>query len=308
MIRKAEIQSYQTEGIIGQSVNKLLIGKTFWKSIATPQFLQNIGIIPFTDKEIDKFQKIENNVFRKLTGGKASTPIATLRGEIGASAMKTRFVETKILMIKSILEGENSLTKNILDKVRKEKANKWKMQIDKHLKELNIKYEEIETQKRTKIKSKVREWDTKNWKRDIENKSSISIYRTFKKEIREEKCYDNRPESNLLFQARTNTLDLNTRNRFKKEDEKDTRCKLCGKENENLIHFLIECKEMEKVRDKELMKKYQEENMETMTGNILFNMENIEETKIMLGKMWKYRKERIIEKEKEEKEEKNKNE
>ena len=63
---------------------------------------------------------------------------------------------------------------------------------------------------------------------------------------------------------------------------------------------------MEKVRDKELMKKYQEENMETMTGNILFNMENIEETKIMLGKMWKYRKERIIEKEKEEKEEKHK--
>ena len=56
---------------------------------------------------------------------------------------------------------------------------------------------------------------------------------------------------------------------------------------------------MEKVRDKELMKKYQEENMETMTGNILFNMENIEETKIMLGKMWKYRKERIIKKEKE---------
>ena len=63
---------------------------------------------------------------------------------------------------------------------------------------------------------------------------------------------------------------------------------------------------MEKVRDKELMKKYQEENMETMTGNILFNMENIEETKIMLGKMWKQRKERIIEKEKEEKEEKTK--
>ena len=61
---------------------------------------------------------------------------------------------------------------------------------------------------------------------------------------------------------------------------------------------------MEKVRDKELMKKYQEENMETMTGNILFNIENIEETKIMLGKMWKYREERIKEKEKGKKEEK----
>ena len=126
LIKKAEIQSYQAEGIIGQSVNRLLIGKTFWKSIATPQFLQNIGIIPFTDKEIQKFQVIENTVFRKLTGGRAMTPIVTLRGDIGASAMKIRFIETKILMIKSIVEGENNSTKNILEKVREEQKDKWK--------------------------------------------------------------------------------------------------------------------------------------------------------------------------------------
>ena len=51
------------------------------------------------------------------------------------------------------------------------------------------------------------------------------------------------------------------------------------------------------------MKRHQEENKERMTGNILFKQENIEETKIMLGKMWKYRKERIKEIEKEKKEE-----
>ena len=49
---------------------------------------------------------------------------------------------------------------------------------------------------------------------------------------------------------------------------------------------------MEKTRDKKLMKRHQEENKERMTGNILFKEENIEETKIMLGKMWKYRKEK----------------
>ena len=114
----------------------------------------------------------------------------------------------------------------------------------------------------------------------------IDIYKAFKKEIKEEKCYDNRPESNLLFQARTNSLDLNAENRHKKKvEEQDTSCKLCGNEYEDIIHFMIDCREIEKTRDKQLMKRHQDENKETMIGNILFKQENIEETKIMLGKM-----------------------
>ena len=73
--------------------------------------------------------------------------------------------------------------------------------------------------------------------------TKINIYREFKKEIKEEKCYDNRPESKLLFLARTNSLDLNTENRHKKEiEEQDTSCTLCGNENEDIIHFMIDCK------------------------------------------------------------------
>ncbi|CAL4202529.1 unnamed protein product, partial [Meganyctiphanes norvegica] len=84
-----------------------------------------------------------------------------------------------------------------------------------------------------------------------EKRTSIHIYRIFKTEIKEEQCYDNRLESIILFQARANTLELNKRKRYKQEDPK---CELCGYKEENLIHFLIECKELEESRNKELIK------------------------------------------------------
>ena len=81
---------------------------------------------PFTDEEIGKFQVIENAVYKKILGGGNGIPNVTLRGEVGSSMMKTRFIETKLLTIKSIIEWENNMTKEILNKVRKEiEENKW---------------------------------------------------------------------------------------------------------------------------------------------------------------------------------------
>ena len=58
---------------------------------------------------------------------------------------------------------------------------------------------------------------------------------------------------------------------------------------------MIDCKEMETVRDNVLISKYQEENKEDIVGRLLFEHEDIEKTKTMLGKMWKYRDKKILE-------------
>ncbi|CAL4164754.1 unnamed protein product [Meganyctiphanes norvegica] len=102
--------------------------------------------------------------------------------------------------------------------------------------------------------------------RRTRKRTSTHIYRIFKTEIKVEQCYDNRLESIILFQARANTLELNKRKRYKQEDPK---CELCGYKEENLIHFLIECKELEESRNKELIKKCKDENKELMAGKIL---------------------------------------
>ena len=113
------------------------------------------------------------------------------------------------------------------------------------------------------------------------------IYRTFKTEIKEEKCYDNRLSSVRLFRARSNTLELNDRNRLK---NMDTKCELCDNENEDLTHFLIDCKKFDHLREERIMTKYYVENKEQMIGKILFESEEMEQTKSMIERMWKYRK------------------
>ena len=101
----------------------------------------------------------------------------------------------------------------------------------------------------------------------MKEKSSLKTYRTYKLEIKEEKIYDNRDSSKYLFQARTNTLPLNT---TKRHTGGDTKCELCNYENEDLIHFLIDCKGLEHKRNINLIQKNLNMDKEKMVGNILF--------------------------------------
>ena len=97
----------------------------------------------------------------------------------------------------------------------------------------------------------------------------------------------------LLFRARANALELNDRQRFNNEStERDTRCRLCEEEYENLEHFLIHCKKLEEERNPRIMKKNKENNDENTVGNILFDIESkdLEDTKKMLSRMWNKRK------------------
>ena len=97
----------------------------------------------------------------------------------------------------------------------------------------------------------------------------------------------------MLFRARTNTLELNDRQRFNNErTERDTRCRLCEEEYENLEHFLIHCKKLEEERNPRIMKKNKGNNDENTVGNILFDIESkdLEDTKKMLSRMWNKRK------------------
>lgn len=65
--------------------------------------------------------------------------------------------------------------------------------------------------------------------------------------IKEDGCYGNNFSSILLFKVKSNTLKLNIQKRHKKGD---IRCDICGDEREDLVHFLVDCKELEGVRDK----------------------------------------------------------
>ena len=148
-------------------------------------------------------------------------------------------------------------------------------------------YEDLVRMDRSEIKLKVRNYDNKVWQDNLFLLTNREIYRRFKRSVGRSFGYDNRLESELLFRARSNTLDLND---FNRHGGGDIRCELCGADREDISHFILFCPTLERYRDKKLIDKIGGlgSNVDRV-GNLLFNKANIGSVKNLLGTLWKER-------------------
>ena len=97
------------------------------------------------------------------------------------------------------------------------------------------------------VRERVDEWDTLTWQLGIQQKSTLYIYREYKRNVREETWFYNSGKANLMMRARSNTLKLGWRE-FGLGEVKI--CKMCGLEDETLKHFLILCPSLQEMRNK----------------------------------------------------------
>lgn len=171
-------------------------------------------------------QQIQNNLVLRhftleLTNG-ARTANSALRGEVGATSSEARDMKIKILFTKRLLEEDrNQLIREVFQAEYEEGKNPWIKTLKKYMNILNFKITDIQRNKKENIIKKVKEWDTRKWLREMENKSTLTTYRQFKRSIKEEQWIDNTENSKLLVRGRTNTLDLNWRNGYQ---GKSTKC------------------------------------------------------------------------------------
>ena len=102
------------------------------------------------------------------------------------------------------------------------------------------------------IKETIKMSDSEKWKEEKQSKSTLEIYNKFKANISDEhQLYDNTEESIILYRARSNTLPLNWRNRFKTDaSEDDQICPLCNDGIETLEHFLLVCENQMTIRNR----------------------------------------------------------
>ncbi len=138
------------------------------------------------------------------------------------------------------------------------------------------------------IRRKMREIDTREWKKEMNEKTSLKIYWKWRQEKGgQEEIYNNNYGSQLLFKCRTNNLQLNERRRFRGEE---ITCDVCGSEKEDLIHFLLLCPGYRKERRKsvKLQQPYIQEK-EEIVGRYLFDNEDIEEAKREITSFWMIR-------------------
>ena len=290
MLDKLNRAASRTYSVIKRSCNKMLVGKTYWKGVILPSALHGIGLIDPTKKEISKLQTAENKTYRTILGARRGTATAAIRGETGASLMSSRFMKAKIMLARSIWRGKNKLVKEVLKKMRRDRGNKWNKKLNHYLELLGINFEQMVEMSVGQIKRKINNYDSGLWYEDMQTKRSLSIYRKYKKEIKDEKIYDNTIPSELLFRARSNTLALNIEKRHRGES---TRCELCYRGEEDLQHFMLECRELEEKRDQNLMMKHWSPDKEEMIGNMIFDLEETDKIKAMLMRMWHKRKTEI---------------
>ena len=289
IIQKARKMANLTHCVIEKSCNKLLIGKTYWKSVALPTILYGTNIVNLTEENIKVLQRIENSVYRTILGAAHYTANATLRGEIGSSLMKRRIINSRFNFIISINTGRNQLLEHTLREIEMDGSTKWIKTTVKYMSETGIHSGKLRTESKADVKKLMYSWDKKLWIEDIESKSSLNIYRRFKTDICEEDIYDNRPSSRILNKARTNTLQLNDRNRHV---NKETHCMVCGDVNkkEDIYHFLLHCEKYKAERQHlpDLQQPYIADE-DRIIGILLFDRANIEKKKDILYLMWKRR-------------------
>ena len=210
----------------------------------------------------------------------------TLRREIGTSLVKKRVINEKINYIKCIQTNRNKLLETILWTIETERETKWIKTTRKYMKVTNINFNDNRQNPKEYLKQFMIKWDRNIWEDELEMKTSLHIYKQIKNDFGEEEIYDNRPSSTILNKSRTNTLQLNDRNRH---TNTEIHCLVCETDDkEDIYHFMLHCTAYKEQRSQNIhiQQPYLESDQNTV-GQLLFDKENIEEKKELLFTIWK---------------------
>ena len=281
-IQMAQRMSNLTYSVIARSCNKLLIGKTYWKSVVMPSLLFASSAIPWNKTELQKLQRAENSVWRHILGAPGYAPVTAMRGDIGASCMNARDMKTKLKYVRYIMRGSNELLKSVFKDIFNKNKDKLIRIISEYMSDLKFSgMSDFMSINESELERRINEYDEKMWIEEINEKSTLVLYRCFKTNIQEESFYDNTMESSLLFRARSNTLKLGWRKRYENENVK---CQLCDLEEETQEHFIEKCPRLRNIRREHEMEGIEMAEILCFTGN-----RNVEDNKTFLGAMWKNR-------------------
>lgn len=157
MIQKAHNLANMTYSIIAKRCHKITIAKAYWKTVCLPSVLYGANVINFTENEIFKLQRIDDNVYRQIPGNPKYTQTCTLRGEVGGSSMMARVIEGRFMYLKSIIQpfqtrtqenanGEDCMNDLLKEIFRRMKANNldWMKTTRKYLICANTTFKDLE--------------------------------------------------------------------------------------------------------------------------------------------------------------------
>ena len=286
---KAQKMSNLLYMVLGNSCNRLLIGKTFWKGLALATFMYGQEVIMYSKADIEKLQRIDNKAYRTILNLPIYTAVEFLRGEIGCLSVMAREIKNKLSYLKHIMTGQgNEIVKKIVEEGKFKREMDWIIRVEDYLMEIGIDYNYIVNNKIETIKGKVNNWDTEKWKNGMDCKATLKYYSQVKQNVKEEKWIRNGVRWSIMLKARSNTLKLRWREWGLEEDKL---CLLCRGGLETLEHFVLDCPELEDVRMRyvELQRPMVEERDQIMINLLMFDEEDAEYHVNILWELWSKR-------------------
>lgn len=279
---KVKVMSNMTNSVIERSCHRTLIGKTYWKAVVVPNILYGVETINMNENEIERIQRTENSAMRRVLKAPRYAPLAAIRGEIGITNMKTRICRGRIQYVRRVKQGNNTLLKTIMKESKEGRMSTWWRYTEKYMRWANIREEELENMTRNEVKTKIAKVAEEEWRRELEERSTLYIYRRFKMEMREED-YEGGERSLLWFRARSNCLSLGE-DRWQRRAEE---CRVCRETGEDIEHFILDCMPLEEQRKSSivLQRPRLESRLEVM-GEFLFGEGNARVKRETLYNMW----------------------
>ena len=105
-LERAEEKVNSLMAQIKKSADKVIVGKAIWKLMALPAILFGRAVIPTCESLIEGLQRLENRVWRYLLNIGGYSTVEALRGEMGASMVRSRVMETMLLYAMDTLKGK----------------------------------------------------------------------------------------------------------------------------------------------------------------------------------------------------------
>merc|ERR1711874_624973 len=181
--------------------------------------------------------------------------------------MGSKFQNVKEMMLDTISTGKG----------------RWYNTTKKYREELEITWENLEKMSKPELKRKIQKYDTDKWYEGLNSKVALRFYIQGKENFGYENCYRNNTNSTFLARARINSLKLEE-HKGRGNPRYDRTCKLCRKGVEDIVHFLINCEELEEDRNYNLIDDTLENSEEKMI-KLLFQNESFQNTGYMIKRL-----------------------
>merc|ERR1711895_347532 len=239
-------------GEVRKSADKAITGKAVWKQMSVPAILYGRAVVPTPKTLALNLQRKENTVWRHILGIGGYSAVASLRGEVGSSMMKTGIMDSTLQYVRDVLNGKFGKIKEMMEDIIRKKIGEWFKIVNSYLEELSITWDLLYILTKGEIKTLTRNYDTQLWEKELRDRKILKYYKEGKGKLGYEFCYRNNVNSMFYARARLNALSLEeARGRGKAYYDKI--CKLCEQEEEDLLHFMIKCPYLEKRRDYEII-------------------------------------------------------